>query len=85
MADFKRSNLPTRPGLSEEEVEDLFEAFQLFDADGGGTINKEVRLVVCRSRALYVCVSRLSTNYQPPTTDIYTYSPVLIYTHHARS
>jgi hypothetical protein len=43
MADFKRSNLPTRPGLSKEEVEDLHEAFQLFDADGGGTIDKEVR------------------------------------------
>lgn len=35
---------PTRPGLSDDEVEELRQAFDLFDTDGGGTIDpKELR------------------------------------------
>ena len=29
----------TRPGLSEDEVLEIKEAFDLFDSDGGGTID----------------------------------------------
>jgi Ca2+-binding EF-hand superfamily protein len=29
----------SRPGLSVEEIEELHEAFNLFDADGSGTID----------------------------------------------
>jgi len=33
-----------RPGLSEEEIEEIREAFNLFDADGSGTIDpKELK------------------------------------------
>jgi Ca2+-binding EF-hand superfamily protein len=33
-----------RPGLTEDEIEEIKEAFDLFDADGGGTIDpKELK------------------------------------------
>ena len=32
-----------RPGLSEEEIEEIREAFNLFDTDGSGTIDPKVR------------------------------------------
>ena len=37
----------SRPGLSDDELEDLRQAFDLFDADGGGTIDpKELRAAI---------------------------------------
>ena len=34
----------SRPGLTDDEVEELRQAFDLFDTDGGGTIDpKELR------------------------------------------
>lgn len=38
---------PSRPGLSDDEIEELRQAFDLFDTDGGGTIDpKELRAAI---------------------------------------
>ena len=40
----KRGKTYERPGLSEEEIEEIREAFNLFDTDGSGTIDpKELK------------------------------------------
>ena len=40
--DVKKTS--SRPGLTDDEVEELRQAFDLFDTDGGGTIDpKELR------------------------------------------
>ena len=40
----RRGKVIERPGLSEEEIEEIREAFNLFDTDGSGTIDpKELK------------------------------------------
>jgi len=40
----KKKNYTSRPGLSEDEIEEIREAFNLFDTDGSGTIDpKELK------------------------------------------
>jgi len=40
----RRGRAYDRPGLSEEEIEEIREAFNLFDTDGSGTIDpKELK------------------------------------------
>jgi hypothetical protein len=52
----KKGKTYERPGLSEEEIEEIREAFNLFDTDGSGAclsplcIFEGVRAAVCGSR-----------------------------------
>jgi len=44
-----RKQPATRPGLSEEEVEEIREAFNLFDTDGSGTIDPKELMSAMKS------------------------------------
>lgn len=54
-----------RPGLSQEEIEELQEAFNLFDTDGSGTIDSsELKAGQDNTEE-----ERRATNRQPTDTD----------------
>ena len=55
-----------RPGLSEEEIEEIREAFNLFDTDGSGTIDpREIKVAMqslgfeAKNQTIYVLIGEV--------------------------
>lgn len=70
---LRKSGAPTkdisRPGLSEEEIEEIREAFNLFDTDGSGTIDpKELKEAMeslgyeAKNQTIYQMISDVDKN-----------------------
>ena len=74
--DQKKTSKSDRPGLTEEEIEEIKEAFSLFDTDGSGTIDpKELKAAMHslgfekKSPTVYEMISELEERNKEITFD----------------
>ena len=74
--DSKKATKNDRPGLTEEEIEEIKEAFSLFDTDGSGTIDpKELKAAMHslgfekKSPTVYEMISELEERNKEITFD----------------